>query len=335
MDKFPENSRKNKVMFYVMVIVIAVTLLGLIQAVASSEPGNTLIQNALAVKDESGQTEESEHSDPLLLTADDGTITTTAQGGISDLLVPLDQSVPEKIRIEVNKIEDQNISKVSLKDTDGPQILIYHTHTTEAYRMTDKDTYVKTTEWRTNDKTKSVVAVGELLTQTLENKYGFSVIHDTTNHEPPKLATAYSRSLVTMQKYMKKYDSLEVMIDLHRDAYNDVEAGKDDVVTIDGKRCARVMFVVGTGEGSTGQGFDIKPDWKSNYALANAVCKELNKMCKNFTRPIRVKTGRYNQHLTNKSMLIEVGHNANTLEEAKNSIPYVAKALAAVLQKET
>lgn len=212
----------------------------------------------------------------------------------------------------------------------GPQILIYHTHTDEAYLQTVANEYVESGVWRTKDKNESVCAVGEELKSCLE-QHGFSVLHDTTEHEPPSLTTAYSRSLATMKKYVKLYPNLRVYIDLHRDAYGDTDAGRKDYVTVDGKQCARVMFVVGTGEKYTGTGLDGKPNYESNYKLALAITKELEKIQKGFTRTIRVKKGRYNQQVSDMCVLIEVGHNANSLQQAKNSAKYIAQAIRSVI----
>ena len=208
----------------------------------------------------------------------------------------------------------------------GPQILIYHTHTTEAYRQTSGQEYVEAGAWRTANELRSIVAVGDELESQLE-RYGYSVLHDKTNHEPPSLKTSYDRSLKTMEQYQDEYPSVKVFIDVHRDAYGDEEAGKKDFVTVNGEECARVMFVVGTGEK-----YSVKPNYESNYKLALAVTNELEDIRKGFTRPIRVKTGRYNQQVSDMCLLIEIGHNANTLEQAMNSAKYVAKALSEVLE---
>lgn len=87
-----------------------------------------------------------------------------------------------------------------------------------------------------------------------------------------------------------------------------------------------MMFVVGTGEK-----YDVKPNYESNYKLALAVTNELENICKGITRPIRVKTGRYNQQVSDMCLLIEVGHNANSLEQAKNAAKYAALALSRVI----
>lgn len=152
-------------------------------------------------------------------------------------------------------------------------------------------------------------------------------MHNMTNHEPPKLGTAYTRSLETMKKYERDNASISVFIDVHRDAYGDIAKGSQDYVMINGQPCARIMFVVGTGEAHS-----QKPNFESNYKLALAVTNQLESIKKGFTRPIRVKTGRYNQHVSDMCLLIEVGHNANSLEQALNATRYIALALSRVLE---
>lgn len=166
----------------------------------------------------------------------------------------VDAGVGESFRVELKSI--QSAERVDLSGNE-PRVLIYHTHTTEAYRQTPSDAYVESGDWRTRDQSKNIVAVGEKLAQLLREKYGLSVLHDTTDHEPPKLSTSYSRSVLTMQRYKEAYPSLTLFIDVHRDAYGS-SGGEQDFVLLDGRETARVMFVVGTGEGATGNGFAEK-----------------------------------------------------------------------------
>lgn len=240
-----------------------------------------------------------------------------------------DEDEAEIIDIVVEPQENAaTIQNMDLKGSQ-PRILIYHTHTTEAYTQTSKDKYIETGSWRTKNEDKNIVAVGEKLASLLRDKYGFAVLHDKTNHEPPALKTSYSRSLETMEDYKSRYPSLTTFIDVHRDAYN-VKGENKDFVEINGKRYARMMFVVGTGKGATGTGFDVMPDFEANYALAKAITDKLTAIHPKLMREIRVKTGRYNQHITNQCLLVEIGHNANTLEEALNSIELLAQAIASV-----
>ena len=209
----------------------------------------------------------------------------------------------------------------------APVVLIYHTHAEEAYRQTRSYAYAETGKdtYKTLDKSKSVAALGELLKRELE-KRGFTVIHDDTDVEPPEIKSAYSRSL----EVMVKYPEATVFIDLHRNTAN-VKMKKDDVVMADGRRCARMFFVVGVGIGTYEGEYDTVHDWQRNYALAKAVTERLRAVDPRFALDIRLKVGRYNQHVSPYCLLVEVGHNANTFEDAQNSIPYLADALAATL----
>lgn len=210
-----------------------------------------------------------------------------------------------------------------------PRVLIYHSHTKEGYYPSDRYNYEPKKGWRNPDDSMNVVAVGERLAQTLRQVYGINVIHDTTDHEPPVLDTAYSRSLETILAYKKQHPSITLFIDVHRDSYGEPVVPSDYIV-IDGKEVARIMFVVGTGKGKTGTGFGEMPDFNSNYALAKSMTEYLAAVDEKLVRNIRVKSGRYNQHVSNTCLLAEIGHNANTLEQALNAVDYLAAAIAKV-----
>lgn len=236
--------------------------------------------------------------------------------------VPESTEEPEPAQTTVVHTTCTRFAPVQTLRSDKPTILIYHTHTTEAYFQTPEERYKESSKWRTNDPEKNVVAVGERLKEILETVYGFCVLHDTTDHEPPKLADAYDRSLLAVQKAHETYPSIVLFIDLHRDAY-ETETGPKDFVTINGKDCARLMFVIGKGVK-----YEDKPFFETNYALAERITEHLKSVDTNLVRPIRVKTGRYNQHVAPNTILVEVGHNANTLTQAKNAMPYLAEGIA-------
>jgi len=243
---------------------------------------------------------------------------------VSVTMIQQAASVPPGLQVE-------RVAQKADPTEGAPQILIYHTHTTEAYTPTKKNSYVEDGgEWRTHDNTRNIVRVGESLARILREEYGYAVIHDTTDHEPPKLSSAYSRSEETMKAYREKYPSLTVFIDVHRDAYG-ASGGEEDDAVVNGEHMARLMFVVGTGKGATGTGFGEMPDFNSNYALADSVTERLRRVNPELVREIRVKTGRYNQHVSDQCLLVEVGHNRNTLEEALAAIPYLAAAIASAV----
>ncbi|HWQ59248.1 MAG TPA: stage II sporulation protein P [Clostridia bacterium] len=238
----------------------------------------------------------------------------------------VDENVDIGFLMELIGTEEPKSPNMDLSGSE-PKVLIYHTHTKESYFPTDQYDYEPGDDWRCQDDAMNVVAVGERLAEDLRNVYGIEVIHDTTDHEPPKLATAYARSLETMLYYKEKYPSVTLFIDLHRDSYGNPVIPSDYIV-IDGHEVARIMFVVGTGKGATGTGFDEMPDFASNYALAKRLTEYLLRIDDGLARNIRVKAGRYNQHVSSTCLLAEVGHNGNTLEQALSAADYLAAAIA-------
>lgn len=206
--------------------------------------------------------------------------------------------------------------------TDALKVLIYHTHTHEAYKKGAQDEYREVSAQRTTDNEHNIVKVGEVLAELLTER-GFIVIHDTTDHELNDLANAYDRSLITLNAYDE--GAFDIYIDVHRDAYTKNGSGKPFCVEIDGNETARLMLLVGNGEG-----FAVKPHYARNFELATLITGALNARNPGLCRPVMVKDGRYNQHISERSLLVEVGHNENTLKQALNAMPYFADALKQV-----
>ena len=202
----------------------------------------------------------------------------------------------------------------------APSVLIYHTHTHEAYEQVQEDPYEALEAWRTTDADHSVVRVGEELALQLR-ALGFDVVHDTTEHEGSALSTAYTRSLATLESYENAFD---LYIDLHRDAY--VQGAPRSHITPAGESLAQVMMLIGNGNG-----FDVKPYYAQNLAFARALADRVNAQEAGLCKPVLVKDGRYNQNIGVFSILIEVGHNRNTLEEALDAVPPLARALHSLM----
>ena len=206
--------------------------------------------------------------------------------------------------------------------TSGYRILIYHTHTWEAYKQVASRPYQETEKWRTSDNSANVVAVGEALANVLR-ALGCTVVHDTTAFEPPNLDAAYQRSLAMLEKRLAAGEAYDLYLDVHRDALSSQSTIKR-TVNIGGEEVARFMVLVGKGSGSS---FDVKPDWEANYALAQDITGSLNSLCSGLARDVNVKSGRYNQHVAPHCVLLECGNNENTLEQVLAGIPYLAQAL--------
>ncbi|MFO7153449.1 MAG: stage II sporulation protein P [Caldicoprobacter oshimai] len=240
-----------------------------------------------------------------------------------------DPDMSEEIKIEISKIKD-DLGTITLTG-EGPQILIYHTHSREAYRPDPQNPYGEVEAFRSNDLNYTVVRVGEELAKHLQAK-GIPVLHDRTEHEQGDHSTAYQRSLETIKKRMAEYKSLQIFIDLHRNAYQPgAKSPDDEVVVIDGQRVAKLFVVIGTGEGYIG-GFSEKPNWKENYKFALRLTNKLNELYPGIAKPVYVKPSRYNQHVSTKAILIEVGSNLTTLEEAKRTTKYLAEALSQIIE---
>lgn len=205
------------------------------------------------------------------------------------------------------------------------RVLIYHTHTYEAYEKQSPTEYVETQRWRTADENANVVRVGETLAGLLRG-LNFQVEHDKTAFEPPDLSSAYARSLAMLEGRGSQGERYDLYIDLHRDAYS-ASANAQNTVSLGGAELARLMLLVGKGEGQTGQGFGEKPDWEQNLAIAQRITDGLNAQAEGLCRPVMVKSGRYNQHVAVGCVLIEVGNNLNTLPQALAAMPYLADAI--------
>lgn len=205
----------------------------------------------------------------------------------------------------------------------APRVLIYHTHTFEAYTMEEDGLYEETEKWRTADNAYNVVRVGAALAEELRLR-GIDVVHDSTNHELPVLATAYSRSLETLSARMEEGEHYELCIDLHRDAYS-AGGGENTVDTAQG-RAARYMFLVGRGEN-----FAQRPDAEANERLAWQMTEHMNALVPGLCKDVLGSENRYNQHIGERAVLVEAGNNMNTLTEVLRAVPYLADAIASAL----
>lgn len=207
----------------------------------------------------------------------------------------------------------------------APVVLIYHTHATEAYKKVGRYAYQETEPGRTENTAYNIVGLGDLLAEALKAR-GFAVLHDRTDVEKPDLSGAYARSLTIMERY----DNVDLYLDLHRNASSQ-RGRSDNTVLVDGVPCAKIFFVVGTGIGNYEGEYSELPDWRRNYTLALSVGERIAAKAPELVKPIRLKVGRYNQHM-GLCLLTEIGTNADTLEAAQNTVPYLADALKTVFE---
>lgn len=228
----------------------------------------------------------------------------------------------EKSQINADELWGKDMKMTT--DSSKPQILIYHTHSQEEFADSVE-----------GDTNTSVIGVGEHLAQILRDNYGYQVLHltDTFDLVDGQLerSKAYNYAEPVIQQTLEQNPSIEVVIDLHRDG---VDESKRLVTEIDGKPTAKIMFFNGLSRTKMNGEIDSLPNPYIEDNLAFSFQLEyLAKQCyPNFTRCIYLKGYRYNLHVRPKSILLEVGAQTNTVEEAMNAMDPFAKVLNSVLQ---
>ncbi len=233
-----------------------------------------------------------------------------------------------------SKTSNANILKIlkeapTIKLTEGkPQVLIYHTHSTESYEMQDLGYYESGSSARTTNEKYNMIRVGDEIAAQLE-KAGIEVIHDRELYDYPSYNGAYNRSADAVKKYLKKYPSITVTLDIHRDAIEQSGGVRvKPTAIIGGKKAAQVMIIAGVDDGTMNF-----PKWKENMKFASALQTRMETDYKGLTRAAMVCHRRYNMYLTTNSLLIEVGGHANTLDEAVYSGEMIGKSLVNVLKE--
>ena len=200
--------------------------------------------------------------------------------------------------------------------SEDPLVVIYHTHSSESYMPYKESNYHRAEEDGT------VRDVGDVMEKELKKK-GINVIHDKTVHDRPSYNDSYTRSLDTIQNLVKKYPTAVYVIDLHRDAAA-ANATEGKYIEIDGKRVATFSLVVGK----------ANDNYPELYSFADKVSKKAGGMYDGFGGYIMEKDYNYNEFVSNKALLLEVGNNKNTIEEARLCGKYFANVLAEVIKEE-
>ena len=190
-----------------------------------------------------------------------------------------------------------------------PKVLIVHSHGTESFAPTGD--YVETTPYHTLDTNHNMISVGAYVAEQLAAG-GISVLQDTTLHDTPSYNAAYSNSRRSIQTYLQEYPSICLVLDLHRDSFED-EEGNQLVHTVfsQGTTLAPLMLVVGTDESGL-----VHPAWQKNLSLALKLQTQLEGICPGICRNISLRSQRFNQDLSNGALLVEVGASGNTRQEA-------------------
>ncbi len=217
---------------------------------------------------------------------------------------------------------------MDISDLSQPTVLIYHTHATEAYEPYDAEYFDKTYNWRSDDNDKNMVAVGTVLAQKLEEA-GIGVVHITRQHDNPSYNGAYDKSAQTVQEALEQYPTIQVILDIHRDAIQrDADTIVKAVAEVEGKKAAQLMIIAGCDDdGSLGM-----PRWEENFRFSAALQDILETMYPGLCRPVFFCYRKYNMDLCPNGALIEIGSHGNTLEEAQYTAELLGNALIVLLR---
>lgn len=221
-------------------------------------------------------------------------------------------------QLSVDKFMEIDMT-MAKQEGEGPQILIYHTHSQEAFADSVP-----------GDVNTGIVGVGEYLTQVLTEQYGYRVLHHTGQYDVETRDNAYSRALPEVEQLLAKNPSIQVVIDLHRD-----EVAQDTrlVTELQGRPTAKFMFFNGLSRTRKTGDIDYlrNENQEANLAFSFQMQLKAAEYYPGLTRRIYLKGYRYNMHLCPRTLLVELGAQNNTYEEAINACDPLAHILDMVL----
>lgn len=240
--------------------------------------------------------------------------------------VQIQSKIPESFyELNIENLLNEG-ANLKIKDASKPTVLIYHSHTTECFTLLDVGYYTSSTDLKTKDIERNMVRVGDEICRVLEQR-GIGVVHDREIHDE-EYNGAYDSSRQSVEKYLEEYPSIEITIDVHRDSITYKDGTKvKPTVEVNGKKAAKMMIISGC-EYNRVKNF---PDWQENLHFSAAVTNQLNSKYDGLMRPILFSERKYNMDLTKNSFLLEVGTEANTLDEACYSGRLFADGLADLL----
>lgn len=231
--------------------------------------------------------------------------------------------VSNNTEYSINPRDFLNSSLAFKLDNQGPQILIMHTHTAESY---SEETYNKGAPDRNLDETKNITAVGSAMERVFL-KNGINVIHDKTVHDYPSYNSSYQSAEATIRKNLNANSGIKVVLDVHRDGITREDGTKVKLITdINGEKTAQIMLVVGTNVNL------VHDKWQENFKLASKIQAKAIEVYPSLMRPIDLRKERFNEHLTMGSLIVEVGSNGNTMEEAIRGGERIAEVISMVLK---
>ncbi len=250
---------------------------------------------------------------------------TAMRVNIGDEFITADNNRFQVVRIEANNAYCQLIGKedmpVIADDMQASQdftnemiptagnkpisIAIYHTHSDESYVPSDGKESI--------EGNGGIYDVGNALADELK-KQGINVNYNDANHNPHD-NNAYNRSRKTAAALLRK--APDVILDVHRDA---VPAEQYDA-NVNGEKVTKVKLVVGK----------QNPNNNANLEFAKQIKAAMDKKAPGLSNGIFIGKGDFNQDLSPRAILIEVGTHNNSKAEAEEGVRMFAEALPIIL----
>lgn len=357
-QKRPMEQEKKKRLFAMALLLVGTTMLYCRELPLPEFPeAGVRTLEKLATEENRKVGEEEVFSVRYAGTQEDGDVLQVrhAEGEIPEFIPPVEETVPVSVKNILEErfgdlehvtfrsflsnyyIEDSSTKAteddfritelaeydLTVDKKDKPQILIFHTHTSEGYA-----------DSREGVADDTVVGAGVILARELRETYGYNVIHETTVFDRKADGTddrnnAYNNALPVITSILEKYPSIEVVIDLHRDS------GDARTSVINGVSTAKVMLFNGLCRTKDGPiSYYSNPNLQGNLAFSLHLQITGNELYPGLMHRIYLKSYRYNMHLMEKYLLVELGTHKNTVAEAKNAMVPFAKTIATVLSGE-
>ncbi len=200
-------------------------------------------------------------------------------------------------------------------ETEEPAVLILHTHSTESYTKQAED-YKETSRWRTLEEDYNMLSIGRRVGEILEEK-GIAVIQDRQLHDYPSYNGSYTRARKSIREYLEEYPSIQLILDLHRDASGTEGKQMRTLAQVEGTDSAQLMLVMGVNH----------QDYEENLSLSLKLHTLLEQAHPGLMRPLQLRAARFNQDLSPGAVLVEVGAAGNSHAEAMTAAEALAKAI--------
>ncbi len=199
-----------------------------------------------------------------------------------------------------------------------PTVLILHTHATESYTRRG-EAYKETSPWRTLDENYNMLSIGAHLASLLEAQ-GISVLQDREFHDYPSYNGSYIHARKSLESYLEDYPSIQLVLDLHRDASEGENGQLRTIAKVNGIPSAQLMLVLGTNH----------ERYEDNLSLALKLHAQLETLHPGIMRPLQLRSQRFNQDLSSGALLVEVGAAGNSHGEALQAAEALAQAITAL-----